>query len=169
MFLVSQSVFTNCSLLQFVFHSHRLAEGGKYVQPDAANFNSWRRHIRLLGDPPDEVVHSWEDVKAMFNGGTRKRMMSSSSPLGAESPSPAPPPLGYPALATPAPATTPPCKQVKLEVNINIPIRIQIRVVYRFAVYSIRVSRCPPTRACRRPGACPRCTSTSPASSLARS
>ena len=43
------------------------------------------------------------------------------------------------------------------------------RVVYRFAVYSIRVCRCPPTRACRRPGACPRCTSTSPASSLARS
>ena len=168
MFLVSESVFTNCSLLQFVFHSHRLAEGGKYVQPDAANFNSWRRHIRLLGDPPDEVVHSWEDVKAMFNGGTRKRMMSSSSPLGAESPPPAPPPLGYPALATPAPATTPPCKQVKLEVNINIPIRILIGF-YRFAVYSIRVCRCPPTRACRRPGACPRCTSTSPASSLARS
>ena len=54
--------YTNCS--QFVFHSHRLAEGGKYVQPDAANFNSWRRHIRLLGDPADEVVHSWEDVKA---------------------------------------------------------------------------------------------------------
>ena len=47
-----------------MFHSHRLAEGGKYVQPDAANFNSWRRHIRLLGDPADEVVHSWEDVKA---------------------------------------------------------------------------------------------------------
>ena len=68
-------------------------------------------------------------VKAMFNGGTRKRMMSSSSPLGAESPPPGPPPLGYPALATPAPATTPPCKQVKLEVNINIPIRIQVRVV----------------------------------------
>ena len=48
---------------KFVFHSHRLAEGGKYIQPDAANFNSWRRHIRLLGDPPDEVVHAWEDVK----------------------------------------------------------------------------------------------------------
>jgi hypothetical protein len=33
------------------------------VQPDAANFNSWRRHIRLVGDPPDNIVHAWEDVK----------------------------------------------------------------------------------------------------------
>ena len=59
--------FFLCSIFfspnKFVFHSHRLAEGGKYIQPDAANFNSWRRHIRLLGDPPDEVVHAWEDVK----------------------------------------------------------------------------------------------------------
>ena len=61
------SIFFLCSIFfspnKFVFHSHRLAEGGKYIQPDAANFNSWRRHIRLLGDPPDEVVHAWEDVK----------------------------------------------------------------------------------------------------------
>lgn len=58
---------TYCSIFfspnKFVFHSHRLTEGGKYIQPDAANFNSWRRHIQLLGDPPDEVVHAWEDVK----------------------------------------------------------------------------------------------------------
>ncbi|XP_043188506.1 SKI family transcriptional corepressor 1 homolog-B-like, partial [Amphibalanus amphitrite] len=57
---------------KFIFHSHRTAEA-TYVQPDAANFNSWRRHIRLHGSPPEEIVHAWEDVKAMFNGGTRKR------------------------------------------------------------------------------------------------
>ena len=71
-----------CSLFfspnKFVFHSHRLGEA-KYVQPDAANFNSWRRHIRLYGDPPVEVVHAWEDVKAMFNGGTRKRLLQTGS------------------------------------------------------------------------------------------
>jgi hypothetical protein len=41
----------------------RMMEDAKYIQPDAANFNSWRRHIKLLGDPPDEVVFAWEDVK----------------------------------------------------------------------------------------------------------
>ncbi len=40
-----------------------MMEDAKYIQPDAANFNSWRRHIKLLGDPPDEVVFAWEDVK----------------------------------------------------------------------------------------------------------
>ena len=68
------------------------------------------RHVRLLGDPPDEVVHSWEDVKAMFNGGTRKRMMSSSpSCRGQESPPPSTSHPGYP-------SPPPPCKQVKTEV-----------------------------------------------------
>ena len=38
---------------KFVFHSHRLTDVDKYVQPDAANFNSWRRHTKLLGDPPE--------------------------------------------------------------------------------------------------------------------
>ncbi len=38
---------------KFVFHSHRLGDSDKYVQPDAANFNSWRRHTKLLGDPPE--------------------------------------------------------------------------------------------------------------------
>ncbi|CAG9791023.1 unnamed protein product [Diatraea saccharalis] len=61
---------------KFIFHSHRVGPGDKYVQPDAANFNSWRRHMKLSGSPPDEVIHAWEDVKAMFNGGTRKRMLS---------------------------------------------------------------------------------------------
>lgn len=62
---------------KFIFHSHRVSANDKYVQPDAANFNSWRRHLRLSGTPPDDVSHAWEDVKAMFNGGTRKRLMSS--------------------------------------------------------------------------------------------
>jgi hypothetical protein len=48
------------------------------VQPDAANFNSWRRHIKLSANPPDEVMFAWEDVKAMFNGGSRKRAMAAS-------------------------------------------------------------------------------------------
>lgn len=64
---------------KFIFHSHRTTPNAKYVQPDAANFNSWRRHMRLSGNPPDEITHAWEDVKAMFNGGTRKRMLSSQS------------------------------------------------------------------------------------------
>ncbi|CAG2102784.1 unnamed protein product [Medioppia subpectinata] len=39
---------------------------------------SWRRHIKLIGnpEPPDEVSFAWEDVKAMFNGGSRKRAMA---------------------------------------------------------------------------------------------
>ena len=61
---------------KFIFHSHRVSANDKYVQPDAANFNSWRRHLKLSGTPPDDVAHAWEDVKAMFNGGTRKRLMS---------------------------------------------------------------------------------------------
>uniref|UniRef100_A0A336K8P3 CSON005102 protein n=1 Tax=Culicoides sonorensis TaxID=179676 RepID=A0A336K8P3_CULSO len=72
---------TYCGLFfspnKFIFHSHRLGPNEKYVQPDAANFNSWRRHLKLFGNPPDEISFAWEDVKAMFNGGTRKRMISS--------------------------------------------------------------------------------------------
>lgn len=63
---------------KFIFHSHRVGHGDKYIQPDAANFNSWRRHMKLTGNPPDEITHAWEDVKAMFNGGTRKRLIHSS-------------------------------------------------------------------------------------------
>ncbi|OXA62032.1 SKI family transcriptional corepressor 2 [Folsomia candida] len=37
------------------------------------NFNSWRRHLKLCGDPPED------DVRAMFNGGTRKRMLAAHS------------------------------------------------------------------------------------------
>ncbi|XP_031631305.1 probable cyclin-dependent serine/threonine-protein kinase DDB_G0292550 [Contarinia nasturtii] len=68
---------------KFIFHSHRIGPGDKYVQPDAANFNSWRRHMKLSGVSPDEIVYAWEDVKAMFNGGTRKRLISSVSSASA--------------------------------------------------------------------------------------
>lgn len=64
---------------KFIFHSHRIGPSDKYIQPDAANFNSWRRHMKLSGNPPEEIIHAWEDVKAMFNGGTRKRLIGTSS------------------------------------------------------------------------------------------
>ncbi|XP_063045170.1 SKI family transcriptional corepressor 1a isoform X3 [Engraulis encrasicolus] len=64
---------------KFIFHSHRTPES-KYTQPDAANFNSWRRHLKLTDkSSSDDVSHAWEDVKAMFNGGSRKRTMPMSS------------------------------------------------------------------------------------------
>ncbi|KAJ8346978.1 hypothetical protein SKAU_G00283790 [Synaphobranchus kaupii] len=60
---------------KFIFHSHRTPEA-KYTQPDAANFNSWRRHLKLSDKtPPDDLAFAWEDVKAMFNGGSRKRAL----------------------------------------------------------------------------------------------
>ncbi|KAJ0056458.1 hypothetical protein NL108_008056 [Boleophthalmus pectinirostris] len=60
---------------KFIFHSHRTPEA-RYLQPDAANFNSWRRHLRLTDKKPaDDISHAWEDVKAMFNGGSRKRTL----------------------------------------------------------------------------------------------
>ncbi|XP_074522680.1 SKI family transcriptional corepressor 1a isoform X3 [Halichoeres trimaculatus] len=59
---------------KFIFHSHRTAES-KYLQPDAANFNSWRRHLKLTDKKSDDITHAWEDVKAMFNGGSRKRTL----------------------------------------------------------------------------------------------
>ncbi|KAK3097516.1 hypothetical protein FSP39_010383 [Pinctada imbricata] len=62
---------------KFIFHFHRTPES-KYNHPDAANFNSWRRHLHLAsGNDNDGIMHAWEDVKAMFNGGSRKRIMSS--------------------------------------------------------------------------------------------
>ncbi|XP_033237125.1 uncharacterized protein fuss [Drosophila pseudoobscura] len=65
---------------KFIFHSHRITTNDRYVQPDAANFNSWRRHMTLSGNAHDEkIIYAWEDVKAMFNGGTRKRLVSSNS------------------------------------------------------------------------------------------
>ncbi|XP_072326548.1 SKI family transcriptional corepressor 1 homolog-B-like isoform X2 [Scyliorhinus torazame] len=62
---------------KFIFHSHRVPDT-KYTQPDAANFNSWRRHLKLSDKiPSDYLAHAWEDVKAMFNGGSRKRTLPS--------------------------------------------------------------------------------------------
>ncbi|XP_063067248.1 SKI family transcriptional corepressor 2 [Engraulis encrasicolus] len=70
---------------KFIFHSHRTPDA-KYTQPDAANFNSWRRHLRLTDKTPaDEMVYAWEDVKAMFNGGSRKRALPSSGHMGSMS------------------------------------------------------------------------------------
>uniref|UniRef100_H2LQV8 SKI family transcriptional corepressor 1b n=2 Tax=Oryzias latipes TaxID=8090 RepID=H2LQV8_ORYLA len=76
---------------KFIFHSHRTPES-KYTQPDAANFNSWRRHLKLTDKSSStDILHAWEDVKAMFNGGSRKRTMpgggsESSSPLKSQGP-----------------------------------------------------------------------------------
>ncbi|KAM4618761.1 SKI family transcriptional corepressor 1 homolog-B [Polymixia lowei] len=70
---------------KFIFHSHRTPES-KYTQPDAANFNSWRRHLKLTDkNSQEEIAHAWEDVKAMFNGGSRKRTLPVS---GSQPPSP---------------------------------------------------------------------------------
>ncbi|XP_061629008.1 SKI family transcriptional corepressor 1 homolog-B isoform X2 [Phyllopteryx taeniolatus] len=70
---------------KFIFHSHRTPES-KYTQPDAANFNSWRRHLKLTDKSNQtDVLHAWEDVKAMFNGGSRKRTLPG---CGSESISP---------------------------------------------------------------------------------
>ncbi|XP_067873749.1 SKI family transcriptional corepressor 1 homolog-B [Heterodontus francisci] len=81
---------------KFIFHSHRVPDT-KYTQPDAANFNSWRRHLKLSDKTPsDYLAHAWEDVKAMFNGGSRKRTLPNhgsggSSALKAQGPSSIPP------------------------------------------------------------------------------
>jgi hypothetical protein len=51
------------------------------VQPDSPNFNAWRRHLRLHNPTQSEDLRdAWEDVKAMFNGGNRKRSASATSP-----------------------------------------------------------------------------------------
>lgn len=68
--------------------------------------------MRLSGTPPQEVVHAWEDVKAMFNGGTRKRLLQSATQR--RSPpvkptrrtEPSPPPFQMP--APPQPTRVPP-------------------------------------------------------------
>ncbi|XP_069136763.1 ski-like protein [Argopecten irradians] len=59
---------------KFIFHYHK-SPTSTYRHPDAANFNSWRRHLLLTDpDPSEKLLHSWEDVKSMFNGGCRKKM-----------------------------------------------------------------------------------------------
>ncbi|XP_029652876.2 uncharacterized protein LOC115229583 [Octopus sinensis] len=59
---------------KFIFHFHRLPNT-VYRHADAANFNSWRKHLHLAEPlPSEDIIHAWEDVKAMFNGGSRKRL-----------------------------------------------------------------------------------------------
>ncbi|ELK33087.1 SKI family transcriptional corepressor 2 [Myotis davidii] len=40
---------------KFIFHSHRTPDA-KYTQPDAANFNSWRRHLKLTDKSPQDEL-----------------------------------------------------------------------------------------------------------------
>ncbi|OWF46930.1 uncharacterized protein LOC110455050 [Mizuhopecten yessoensis] len=66
---------------KFIFHYHK-SPNSTYRHPDAANFNSWRRHLLLTDpDPTEKLLHSWEDVKSMFNGGCRKKMSTCSTKL----------------------------------------------------------------------------------------
>lgn len=78
---------------KFIFHYHKTSSSS-FRHPDAANFNSWRRHLHLNEpSPSDSLQHAWEDVKSMFNGGCRKR--SSQPSMGpASSPNTAPLPVG---------------------------------------------------------------------------
>ncbi|NWZ81862.1 SKOR2 protein, partial [Poecile atricapillus] len=79
---------------KFIFHSHRTPDA-KYTQPDAANFNSWRRHLKLSDKTAtEELSHAWEDVKAMFNGGSRKRALPPAPPAPAAAAPAACHPLG---------------------------------------------------------------------------
>lgn len=69
---------------KFIFHYHK-TQASSYRHPDAANFNSWRRHIYLADvDQPEALQYAWEDVKSMFNGGCRKKIGS----VGVKLPSP---------------------------------------------------------------------------------
>ncbi|KAI0207141.1 SKI family transcriptional corepressor 2, partial [Lamellibrachia satsuma] len=62
---------------KFLFHFHRSPDA-TYRHPDAANFNSWRRHLSLDHEqPPEALVHVWEDVKAIFNSGKRNGLGAS--------------------------------------------------------------------------------------------
>ncbi|XP_038079387.1 SKI family transcriptional corepressor 1 homolog-B-like [Patiria miniata] len=64
---------------KFIFHAHRTPTS-KFHPPDGPNFNSWRRHIKLVDpNPSEDLLHAWEDVKAMFNGGSRKRSVCETS------------------------------------------------------------------------------------------
>jgi len=67
---------------KFIFHYHRTADSAVYNHPDAANFNSWRRHLELVAAPPPHAtsssldvearLHAWEDVKASRVSGASK-------------------------------------------------------------------------------------------------
>lgn len=59
---------------KFVFHMHE-STGKKYVQPETTKFNSWRRYIKLSESSGnnEQLRNTWNEVKAIFNGGKRKR------------------------------------------------------------------------------------------------
>jgi hypothetical protein len=106
---------------KFIFHSHRIGPNDKYVQPDAANFNSWRRHMKLSGTPDDFIIHSWEDVKAMFNGGTRKRLMVQ-SPIS-RAPAPSSPKKNKESTTMSPPLISTSITAVKTQNSVQLPIR----------------------------------------------
>lgn len=60
---------------KFIFHSHRQPHITDCNPPDSPNINSWRKHIDLdwTQEHSQDVRYAWEDVKSLFNGGTRRR------------------------------------------------------------------------------------------------
>lgn len=60
---------------KFIFHSHRQPNATDCNPPDSPNINSWRKHIDLdwTQEHSQEIKYAWEDVKSLFNGGTRRR------------------------------------------------------------------------------------------------
>lgn len=76
---------------KFIFHSHKQPnlKEQQCNPPDSPNINSWRKHIDL--DPSQEhsqeIKYAWEDVKSLFNGGTRRRMPGPSSATTSSKPS----------------------------------------------------------------------------------
>lgn len=60
---------------KFIFHSHKQPQSSECNPPDSPNINSWRKHIDLDWTVvhKQEVRYAWEDVKSLFNGGTRRR------------------------------------------------------------------------------------------------
>lgn len=60
---------------KFIFHSHKQPNITDCNPPDSPNINSWRKHIDLdwTQEHSQEIKYAWEDVKSLFNGGTRRR------------------------------------------------------------------------------------------------
>lgn len=65
---------------KFIFHSHRQPQNTDCNPPDSPNINSWRKHIDLDAshEHSQEIKYAWEDVKSLFNGGTRRRIAPTS-------------------------------------------------------------------------------------------
>lgn len=62
---------------KFIFHSHKQPNVNNQHcnPPDSPNINSWRKHIDLdqAIEHEDSTKYAWEDVKSLFNGGTRRK------------------------------------------------------------------------------------------------